>query len=276
VEAALAELVLLAAGELADKPAYGSTKLNKVLFFSDMLHYKRHGTPISGAVYERLPRSPAPRGILAVRQALIDAGDASIEERGYLGHIQTRLVPVRPADAHRFPPTAQVMVAQVCEALAGHSHTAVLGWKLAEEREEIPYPSIFLSPAIPIREDITRALALAAERGLMQPGLPGGGQRRRPPAGAPRTLRRVTWECSPDALLASNPRGSEVLAGVEWACARWPEGVHGIPGTRLAMLRTEWPVPSLRVYLSLEDADRCSVWAIDQVAPYGPEEDGSE
>ena len=53
----LAELMLLAAEGLQTDPTYGATKLNKALFFGDFLHHKRHGRPISGAAYLRLPRA---------------------------------------------------------------------------------------------------------------------------------------------------------------------------------------------------------------------------
>src|SRR5437879_8568081 len=88
--------MLLMAERLRSDPSYGATKLNKALFFADHLHYKRHGAAISGAAYERLPRAPAPRGLLAVRQGLVDRGEATLETRGYLGHVPHRLLPVRP------------------------------------------------------------------------------------------------------------------------------------------------------------------------------------
>lgn len=277
--AALAELVLLVAGALAGEAGYGATKLNKALFFCDHLHYKRHGAPITGAPYHRLVRGPAPRGILAVRDALVGGGDAVIQERGYLGHVQTRLLPRRPGDTSRFPPTALAMVGDVCGALRGHAHASTLGWQLAEEGEEIPYEASFLSIAPPVREDLRAATSLAAERGLtVAAGT--GPARRRPgpgaPAGSPRRLRNVGYECDLAGLRDTYPRAEEVLAGVAWACARWPDGAHRIPGTRLAMLRTEWPVPALRAFLSLDGEDRVTIWAVDRVAPYAAEEDGSE
>lgn len=274
----LAELALLAAGHLVDDPTYGATKLNKALFFSDMLHFKRHGTPISGAVYERLPRSPAPREILGVRRSLVASGAATIEGRGYLGYVQRRLVPRRPARSEHFGPTELQMVEEVCRSVRGHSHANVLGWQLASEREEIPYESAFLSSAAPTLDDLRRGAAIAADRGLRgparRPGSPPTGQAG--PLSAERYLRTITYECSLNALRSCYPRIEEVLAGTAWACARWPEGVHRIPGTRLAALKTEWPVPALRVFFSLPDDHRCVVWAIDQTDPYAEEEDGTD
>ena len=123
-------------------------------------------------------------------------------------------------------------------------------------------------------------MALADERGLHGPG-PAAGRRR--PGWAPgavppgeRILRTVSYECPADDLRSGYPRGEEVLAGIEWACARWPEGIHRIPGTRLHLLKTEWPVPSLRAWFSLDDESRCTVWALDETEPYAPEEDGTD
>jgi len=250
----LAELMLLAAEGLQTDPTYGATKLNKALFFGDFLHHKRHGRPISGAAYQRLPRAPAPRDLLAVRRGLCDRGEAAVETRAHLGHVQQRLLPLRPPRQEVFEATEVQVVAEVCDALRGHSHANVLGWQLAAEREDIPYESAFLSTSTPARADIERALALADERGLLGPG-PAAGIRPAGSAAPPdqRVLRTVSYECPVGDLLSSYPRAGEVLAGIEWACARWPDGIHRIPGTRLHLLKTEWPVPSLRAWFSLDD-----------------------
>jgi len=273
----LGELVLLAAAELAGDPAFGATKLNKALFFSDLLHYKRHGTTITGSVYERLPRGPAPRDIVAVRQALIDAGDARLDHVGYLGYLQARLVPLRPPALSGFAATELQLVRQVCAALAGHSHANVLGWQLAAEREEIPPESIFLAAAPPARDDLARGRAVAAERGLIGAPRPSGSRSPTELAAAgERALRQVAYEYPTADLRGRYPRAGEVFTGIEWALARWPDGAHRVPGTRLSVVRTEWPVPSLRAYFSLPGEGRCTVWAIDEVPPYAEAEDGSD
>ena len=173
----LAELMLLAADGLHTDPSYGATRLNKALFFSDFLHYKRHGDPISAAVYQRLPRAPAPRELLAVRRGLCDRGEAAVETRAYLGYVQQRLVPLRPPRRKAFEATEVHLVGEVCDALRGHSHANALGWQLAAEREDIAYESAFLSTSTPARADIERGMALADERGLHGPG-PAAGRRR--------------------------------------------------------------------------------------------------
>ena len=266
----LAELMLLMAERLRSDPSYGATKLNKALFFADHLHYKRHGAAISGAAYERLRRAPAPRGLLAVREGLLDRGEATLETRGYLGYLQHRLLPARPPRQEDFNETELILVAEVADALRGHSHTGVLGWQLASEREEIPYESAFLSTATPNRAELDRGAKLAADLGLAGDG----GSRRRP--GGERVLRDIAYECRTDDLRGSYPRAPEVLAGIAWALARWPDGFHRIPGTRLHLLKTEWPVPALGTWFSLEAESRCTVRVIEEILPYALEEDGTD
>lgn len=278
----LGELALLIAGHLADDAGFGATRLNKALFLTDFLHYRRYGSSVSGAVYERLPRAPAPRGIVEVRERLVTQGDARLQVAGYLGYLQHRLVAVRPPGGGTFGRTELEVAAQVCGVLQGHSHLNPLGWQLAAEREEIPYPSAFLASVAPVRDDLVRGAALAAALGLAGPGAGGGpgaagagggAGRRRAMDPLHRVLRAVHYECPRPAAAV---RGEEVRAGVEWALARWPEGVHRIPGTRLHEVRTEWPVPALRVWFTLGDEPRATVWAVDEVAPYADEEDGSD
>ena len=266
----LADLMLAVAGRLQDDPAYGATKLNKALFLCDHLHYKRLGSAISGVVYERLPRAPAPRDVLAVRRSLIEAGEAACEERGFLGHVQQRLVPLRSPGP--FSDSETEMIDQVCGVLRGHAHTNVLGWQLAAEREEIPYESAFLSASTPTRAELDRAAVLAADLGLS-----GGGpasSRRSRPAQSP-IRRRLSWEWRGNRLAAGYPRAREVLDGVAWACTRWPDGFHRIPGTRLHLLKTEWPIPALATWFSLEP-EGCTIWAVEEISPYDPAEDGSD
>jgi hypothetical protein len=86
-EAKLAELILCVSERLADEPAAGSTKLNKLLFFAEFSHVRQHRQPITGAEYQRLPNGPAPRRLLPVRDRLVANGDAVLREEVFLGRI---------------------------------------------------------------------------------------------------------------------------------------------------------------------------------------------
>ena len=62
----------------AERPKVWRTKLNKLLFYADFLHAKRHGFAISGARYVRLQFGPVPDGFYTLQSELV--ADASIDE----------------------------------------------------------------------------------------------------------------------------------------------------------------------------------------------------
>jgi hypothetical protein len=58
----------------------GATKLNKVLWFSDVVYYRRHGETITGTdEYVKLQHGPVPRNMVAVLEGL--KREAKIIER---------------------------------------------------------------------------------------------------------------------------------------------------------------------------------------------------
>jgi len=57
-DAKMAELILYVSDRCQLDPAYGSTKLNKILFYADFLYYAKHGTSITGQEYMRLDKGP--------------------------------------------------------------------------------------------------------------------------------------------------------------------------------------------------------------------------
>jgi len=89
------EIVLYVAKRMEADPAGGATKLNKVLYFADFAHQRGHGRPITWAEYQRLERGPAPRRIVAVRNKLVERGDAALRSDTYHGYCQDRMVPLR-------------------------------------------------------------------------------------------------------------------------------------------------------------------------------------
>ena len=55
------ELILYVASKSQHDPKFGSTKLNKILFFADFAFYFKHGRSVTGQEYMRLKHGPAPR-----------------------------------------------------------------------------------------------------------------------------------------------------------------------------------------------------------------------
>jgi uncharacterized phage-associated protein len=177
-EAKLVELIVYVAGRLRDDRAGGATKLNKVLFFADFTHVRRHGRPITGAEYQKLPHGPAPRRLLPIRRELVTAGHADLVEEQFLGFTQHRLVPNRPADVSCFSDAELATIDAVLDDLAGLTGTQVsdlsheeAAWRHTESMGTIRY-ELALVPKEQIVTPTARRLAaeVAARYGITVAG----------------------------------------------------------------------------------------------------------
>lgn len=177
-EAKFTELVLYVAGRLRGDRAGGATKLNKVLFFAEFTHLRRHHAVISGCEFQKLTHGPAPRQLLPVRRRLLAAGEAELVEEDFLGRPQQRLVPRRPADLSAFTKEELASVDDVLEQLGGMTGTQVSelshqepGWRLTEIGETIPFATAFLDFPQVTTDTSARLEAEVAERyGLADAG----------------------------------------------------------------------------------------------------------
>ena len=145
------EMVLHVAGQLQGDRAGGATKLNKILFFAEFTHLRRHHQVISGCEFQKLPHGPAPRQLLPVRNRMIDSGAAELVEEDFLGRPQHRLVPTREANLAVFTNEELQTIEDVLTQLAGMTGTQVSelshqepGWRLTEVGETIPFSTAFL------------------------------------------------------------------------------------------------------------------------------------
>jgi hypothetical protein len=145
-ESKFSEMVLYVAGRLTDDRSGGATKLNKVLYFADFAHVRRHGRSISGADYFKLENGPAPRRLVPVRQRLIAAGHAELVTEDFLGYAMQRLVPRRAADLSGFDDAELATIDDVIADLASLTAKQVSdlshedpAWRHTELQATIPY-----------------------------------------------------------------------------------------------------------------------------------------
>jgi hypothetical protein len=173
-EGKLTELIVYVADRLRADRSGGATKLNKVLFFADFTHVRRHGRPITGAEYQKLPYGPAPRRMMPIRKALVTAGDATLAGEQFLGRTQHRLIPTRSADLSQFSRDEMATIDAVLDDLAGLTGTQVSdlsheepAWRHTELEATIPY-ELALIPKEQVVTPTARRLAheVAARYGL--------------------------------------------------------------------------------------------------------------
>jgi hypothetical protein len=160
------------AARLAPLPSYGGVKLNKGLFFSDVMHYAIYGKPITEATYVHHRFGPAPRGIRQSQEEMIDAQDANLSVTvSPEQHRSSRLLFAnREADIKRFSGSEIEVIGRVINMIGDHtaeqasdlSH-ALEGWQIAPQGSVIPYEAIFLHTTPLTKEDAARADALVEE-----------------------------------------------------------------------------------------------------------------
>lgn len=168
----LAELILYISQKCATDPTFGSTKLNKILCYSDFLFYAYHDRGITNVEYQKLPNGPAPRRLIPVRNELIDNGDLAIQEvilRS--GETQKRTVNLRKPNLNIFTGEEIALVDRMIESMEGvkaedvseMSHNLV-GWLVADEGETIPYNTIYFANPPITEEESLHARELKAAR----------------------------------------------------------------------------------------------------------------
>lgn len=170
-DAKLGELIVYISEKSAGDSRFGSTKLNKLLYFSDFFAFGMFGEPITGATYRHLKNGPAPKHLEEIRDHLVSTGAIRIEHRLLNdGKRQVRTVALRSADTSRFDDKQLVLVSErikmhwehTADQISDASHNYV-GWKMTRENQTIPYESIFLSDAPLTTEEIYRGQELARD-----------------------------------------------------------------------------------------------------------------
>jgi hypothetical protein len=149
----LAELILYISKMSQDDPRFGATKLNKILFFSDFSQYRKRRKSITDDTYQRLENGPAPKHLVPVRDRLIAKKSLAIQNVSYYGKKQARPVALRDADLSLFKAEEIALVDAVIKAFWHKDGTDVsllshdfIGWRVAKNREEIPYSVALVTP----------------------------------------------------------------------------------------------------------------------------------
>ncbi len=137
----LAEMAVL----FAELPAMWRTKLNKMLFYADFLHAKRHGRSISGARYVHMQYGPVPADFYALQARLVDGGDIDevpAQEGDCSG---TVFVASRPADREAFSAEELQTLKDVAAHFEGWTASRLVefshrepAWAETHDRETIP------------------------------------------------------------------------------------------------------------------------------------------
>jgi Protein of unknown function (DUF4065) len=172
------ELVLYIAERTKDDESFGSTKLAKVLFFSDFEAFRELGSPITGAEYQKWDYGPYPPQLKAAKRGLEHARRARLIRGG--SYQADRLIPTRtrPADLDAVGITREQVAlvntwishieGETANEISDFSHEHP-GYQMVDENEPIPYESSFLADADCSMADneVSGAIQIARERGWL-------------------------------------------------------------------------------------------------------------
>jgi hypothetical protein len=154
------ELILYICKKSENDPKFGSMKLNKILFFSDLLAYRKTGKSITGQEHQNLPLGPALRCLVPIRDESIKKQELRIEARDYFGNTQHRPVALREPDMTIISLEEKTLVDEIIKAMIPFNGTEAselshqfIGWQLTEMSETIPLGLSLLTHPVDLTEE---------------------------------------------------------------------------------------------------------------------------
>jgi hypothetical protein len=136
----------------ARTPNYlGAVKLNKTLFYADMLHYAHTGSSITGATYSKQHLGPVPKQVRPAIRNLEQGGRLKTENISVFDKVRREFTTYGETDTSVFSKEEIQRLDEVVQMLDGVtgaelsdlSHTIV--WQVAEIGETLPYESFLIS-----------------------------------------------------------------------------------------------------------------------------------
>jgi hypothetical protein len=145
----------------------GAVKLNKILFYSDMLHYAETGMSITGATYAKRQKGPVPKQVVPAIDNLVRAGRLTCRNisvfdmvrRQYDAHGDINIGAFSADEIDRINMMIRFVCDQTAEEVSNLTHTIV--WDAAEMGEELPYETFLVSYVEELTEE---RLARAGEK----------------------------------------------------------------------------------------------------------------
>ena len=130
--------------ECSDHPErLGAIRLNKALWFTDVIAFQVDGEPITGETYVKRRLGPVPRHILAILKKLEQEGSITIKKREF-AYDTRKFHSERLPDPDALSDNEKRIARQVLGGLLGHTANEVsemshdIIWDAAREGEEIP------------------------------------------------------------------------------------------------------------------------------------------
>lgn len=145
------ELVHYVIWKCPDANKLGSTKLNKILWFSEARAYMLYGAPISGARFIRREHGPVAQQVMKARKDLEQVGAIAVRrDKAFAGRYAkdrfvAHTVPRLDALSEQERSIVDYFVRYICEDHTADSISELshdYGWEIAEMGEPLPYAAL--------------------------------------------------------------------------------------------------------------------------------------
>ncbi|MGB8030674.1 MAG: type II toxin-antitoxin system antitoxin SocA domain-containing protein [Terracidiphilus sp.] len=136
-----------------DPSKLGAVKLNKALWIADLGAYYYLGKPITRSRYVKRQFGPTPKAILPVLRELQAEGKLEIREDDFHGKKKRTFISLQDPSmefmSEEEKRLADAATELVCEkhtatSISNKSHDHI--WKAAEDGEELPFSTVFVTP----------------------------------------------------------------------------------------------------------------------------------
>ena len=144
------QLVLLLATLSQNDPRFGSTKLNKLLYYCDFESYRLLGVPMTGIRYQRQPQGPVAADLKSIQETMRGDDQIRFKRRARGAHEQHVIEAVHiPRSAETFTADELAIIHAAIRDLeeldasgaSNWSHEHSVGWRVVKNGDEIPYVS---------------------------------------------------------------------------------------------------------------------------------------
>lgn len=145
-------IVLYICNRVSDPSKLGSTKLNKILYYSDFINYLKTGASITGETYVKRQHGPVPNDILKIESELIDEEMLLKKDKEHFGYIQKQYFALIEPSLDNFTASEISLVDEIIEIITeNHSASTISDlthnhiWDSAALGQEIPYETAFVN-----------------------------------------------------------------------------------------------------------------------------------
>ncbi len=139
-------------GSVDDPIKLGATKLNKILWYSDIIAFLKWSNPITGETYEKRQYGPMPSHIYGILEELRQEGKIHISDVGHFGRVKKQYVCLEEPTTEIFNADEisiiDQMISSICDkhtatSISDMTHDAI--WEMARIGEPIPYVAVLAS-----------------------------------------------------------------------------------------------------------------------------------